>query len=73
MVAHNYEYEFTWPDWRGDPNVPEQVVAWTLEDVGGKTQLALEHSGFTRAVDVSDYPFGWREFLQAILEVTRTI
>ena len=59
----------TWPDWRGDASVPDQTVAWTLVDLGGKTKLTLVHSGFIRAVDVSDYPFGWAEFLEKIGEV----
>ncbi len=60
----------TWPDWRGDKSVPDQTVTWTLEPVGqGKTRLTLVHSGFVRAVDVSDYPFGWVEFMEKIGEV----
>jgi len=62
----NRKLTITWPDWRGDPTVPDQKVAWTLEDLGGRTRLTLVHSGFTRAVDVSDYPFGWVEFVGAI-------
>jgi uncharacterized protein YndB with AHSA1/START domain len=57
----------SWPDWRGDPNVPDQRVTWTLESLaGGKTRLTLVHSGFVRAADVSDYPFGWAEFMRKI-------
>ncbi len=59
----------TWPDWRMNPNVPDQKVAWTLEALpGGKTKLTLVHDGFIRAVDVSDYPFGWIEFMGKIGE-----
>lgn len=71
--VENERLVFTWPDWRGDPAVPDQTVAWSLEDAGGKTRLTLQHSGFTRAVDVSDYPFGWQEFLAAISRVATTI
>ena len=53
----------SWPDWRGDTSVPTQSVTWELEEVDGGTQVTLIHSGFVRAVDVSDYPFGWGHFL----------
>lgn len=57
----------TWPDWRMDPNVPAQKVTWTLQPLaGGKTKLTLVHDGFIRAVDVSDYPFGWTDFMDKI-------
>lgn len=59
----------TWPDWRGDSSVPDQTVTWTLEDIGGRTRLVLTHDGFTRPVDVSDYPFGWGHFLDEIKKV----
>jgi len=59
----------TWPDWRGDAGVPDQRVEWTLEDLGGATRLTLVHSGFVRAYDVSDYPFGWGEFMDQLAKV----
>lgn len=59
----------TWPDWRGDSSVPDQKVTWELEDLGGRTRLVLTHEGFTRPVDVSDYPFGWGHFLDEIKKV----
>lgn len=71
--VENERLVFTWPDWRGDPSVPDQFVAWTLEDAGGKTRLTLEHAGFTRASDVSDYPLGWQEFLEAISDTAVSI
>ena len=61
----------TWGDWRMDPTVPDQQVTWLLEDLGDKTRLTLLHTGFTRTVDVSDYPFGWQEFLDKIAEVAQ--
>ena len=67
--VENEKLTITWPDWRGDPSVPDQKVEWRLEDVGGKTHLTLIHTGFVRAVDVSDYPFGWVEFIGKIKEV----
>lgn len=52
-----------WPDWRGDKSVPVQTVTWLLADENGKTRVTVIHSGFTRTVDFSDYPFGWAGFL----------
>lgn len=66
----NRRLAITWPDWRGDKDVPEQRVAFELEDLGGKTRLTLRHDGFVRPVDVSDYPFGWQHFLQEIARVS---
>lgn len=63
----------TWPDWRGDASVPDQKVTWELEDLGGKTRLVLVHDGFTRPVDVSDYPFGWGHFMQEIARVSQSL
>lgn len=58
-----------WEDWRGDPSVPAQSVTWLLEDEGTGTRLTLLHEGFVRAVDVSDYPFGWIDFLNKLRDV----
>jgi len=55
-----------WPDWRGNPEVPMQRVEWHLEPEGGATGLTLVHAGFTRAADISDYPFGWGHFTAAL-------
>lgn len=56
-----------WRDWRGDISVPAQTVTWRLEDAGnGKTRVTVCHAGFIRAVDVSDYPFGWAKFLSRL-------
>jgi len=52
-----------WPDWRGDPTKPPTRVAWLLEALGGKTRVTVVHGEFPRAVDISDYPFGWSKFL----------
>lgn len=51
-----------WPDWRGDPTVPVQRITWLFEDLGGRTRVTVVHNGFVRAVDISDYPFGWAGF-----------
>ncbi len=65
----NAKLSITWPDWRGDPTVPDQTVTWILEDLGGKTRLTLQHTGFIRTTDVSDYPFGWQHFIRQIIAV----
>ncbi|MCH7876080.1 MAG: SRPBCC domain-containing protein [Gemmatimonadetes bacterium] len=49
----------TWPDWRGDASVPTQSVTWLLKTQGSGTVVTIVHAGFTRAVDISDFPFGW--------------
>ncbi|MEM7663529.1 MAG: SRPBCC family protein [Pseudomonadota bacterium] len=72
-LVENQTLTMTWGDWRGDPNVPDQKIKWTLIDLGGRTRLLLEHSGFVRTVDVSDYPFGWLEFVQAIKSVSEAL
>lgn len=59
----------TWPDWRGDSAVPTQRVSWTLVPEGRGTRVTLVHSGFVRAVDISDYPFGWGHFLEQMAQV----
>ncbi len=69
----NRKLVITWPDWRMDPGVPDQKVTWLLDDLGGRTKLTLIHDGFTRTVDVSDYPFGWIEFMSKIGDVAATI
>ena len=71
--VENEKLTITWPDWRGDASVPDQHVTWLLEDEGGKTRLTLLHDGFTRTVDVSDYPFGWLQFMNKIRDVAQGI
>ena len=58
-----------WPDWRGDASVPLQTITWLLADENGKTRVTVIHSGFVRAVDFSDYPFGWAGFLAQLKDV----
>lgn len=55
-----------WPDWRGDPGKPRTRVAWLLEPVGSKTRVTVVHGEFPRTADISDYPFGWRSFLNRL-------
>ncbi len=63
-----------WPDWRGDPDVPDQRIAFSLSDqTSGATRVDFVHDGFTRAVDVSDFPFGWREFLRGLARVAESV
>jgi uncharacterized protein YndB with AHSA1/START domain len=70
--VENRRLVITWPDWRMDKTVPDQKVSWTLTPLaGGRTKLLFEHKGFTRTTDVSDYPFGWIEFLTKIDEVAK--
>lgn len=52
-----------WPDWRGDATVTGQTITFDLADEGPGTRLTFVHAGFERAADISDYPFGWRYFL----------
>lgn len=59
----------SWPDWRGDTSVPTQSVTWLLEPDDGGTRVTLIHAGFIRAVDLSDYPFGWGHFLSKMARV----
>lgn len=59
----------SWPDWRGDTSVPMQSVTWLLEAEGTGTRVTVIHAGFTRTVDISDYPFGWGHFISAMARV----
>ncbi len=53
-----------WPDWRGDASVPDQTITFLLAPDGkGGTTLSFVHAGFGRTADMSDYQFGWQEFL----------
>lgn len=70
-VRAEEELVMSWPDWRGDASVPNQRVTWTLEDEGDGTRLTLVHDGFTRTVDLSDYPYGWLGFLLGIQRVAQ--
>lgn len=69
----NEKLKITWPDWRGDTSVPAQAVTWLLEPDGDGTRVTLVHDGFIRAVDVSDYPFGWGHFLSRMAEVAASL
>jgi uncharacterized protein YndB with AHSA1/START domain len=62
-LVPNERLVIDWPDWRGDPTKPRTRVAWLLEPVGSKTRVTVVHGEFPRAVDISDYPFGWSSFL----------
>ncbi|MGD2069325.1 MAG: SRPBCC family protein [Gemmatimonadota bacterium] len=63
----------TWPDWRGDTSVPTQTVTWELEPAEDGTLVTLTHAGFVRAVDLSDYPFGWGHFLGQLKDVAESL
>lgn len=67
--VENERLTISWPDWRGDETVPDQRVGWILTPEGSGTRVDFCHDGFVRAVDVSDYPFGWGYFLSRITAV----
>jgi uncharacterized protein YndB with AHSA1/START domain len=58
-----------WPDWRGNPAVTGQTIAFELAPDGQRTRLAFVHGGFLRPTDWSDYPFGWAWFLNQLKAV----
>lgn len=65
------ELSISWPDWRGDPNVPDQRVTFRLEPKGDATVIHLEHAGFVRTVDRSDYQQGWGGFAPGLAAAAR--
>jgi uncharacterized protein YndB with AHSA1/START domain len=65
-LVPNEKLVVDWPDWRGDTSVPVQKVTWLLESQGTQTRLTVIHSGFVRATDISDYPYGWLGFLRQL-------
>lgn len=68
-IVPNEKLVVDWPDWRGDSSVPMQSITWLLEPDGSGTRVTLVHSGFTRTVDFSDYPFGWGHFMSELATV----
>lgn len=68
-LVENEKLVTDWPDWRGDPDVPVQRITWLFEPAGEHTRVTVVHEGFVRAVDVSDYPFGWPFFLSMLKPV----
>ncbi len=67
--VENERLVLDWPDWRGDMTVSGQTICFSLESVGTQTRLTFVHAGFGRTTDLSDYPFGWSEFLGNLTEV----
>jgi uncharacterized protein YndB with AHSA1/START domain len=67
-LIENERLVIDWTDWRGDATRPPTRVAWLLQDEGTGTRVTLVHSGFSRVVDQSDYPFGWVWFLDRLRE-----
>ncbi|MEM1025780.1 MAG: SRPBCC domain-containing protein [Myxococcota bacterium] len=64
----NVLLSFSWPDWRQQPDVPDQTVSFRLvplED-GRRTKVEFTHAGFLRTVDKSDYQQGWTPFLDGL-------
>ena len=65
-IVENERLVTDWLDWRGDTSRRPHRLAWLLESVGSKTKVTLVHDGFERHADLSDYPFGWVYFLDAL-------
>ena len=65
-IVENERLVTDWPDWRGDSGNGGQKITWLLADEGPGTRLTLIHDGFRRTSDVSDYPFGWADYLGAV-------
>lgn len=59
----------SWPDWRGQADVPDQEISWRLEPEGEGTRVDFAHTGFVRVVDRSDYQQGWAGFLEGLVHV----
>jgi len=55
-----------WPDWRGAERGAPTRVVWTLLPEREGTRLTLIHEGFAAPLDLGDYPYGWRPYLQAL-------
>ena len=67
-LVENERLVTDWTDWRGQNERGMTRVAWMLEGVGDRTRVTLVHGGFSRAADMSDYPFGWAGFLERLKE-----
>lgn len=57
-----------WPDWRGIDTGHPQRISFHLAPEGKGTRVTFIHSGFERAADIADYPFGWRYFIDKLQE-----
>lgn len=68
-LVPNRRLVLDWPDWRGDPSVTGQTISFALTAEGESTRVDFVHAGFTRAADISDYPFGWGYFLGELEKV----
>jgi uncharacterized protein YndB with AHSA1/START domain len=71
-LVENERLVTDWTDWRGQNERGMTRVAWLLESVGDKTKVTLVHGGFPRAADMSDYPFGWGDFLSRLRQFIQT-
>lgn len=63
----NEKLVHSWAAW-GDE--PESVISWTLEAIGGKTNLTLVHSGFSPDQENSDLQLGWLNFMNWIRSIS---
>jgi uncharacterized protein YndB with AHSA1/START domain len=61
-----HRLQLDWPDWRGDTTVGGQTITFCLFPGQEGTKVTFIHAGFTRASDLSDYPFGWAWFLSQL-------
>lgn len=68
-VVPDRKLVLAWRDWRGDDSVTGQTISFELATEGDGTRLDFVHAGFTRAADISDYPFGWGYFLGRLRSV----
>jgi len=73
-LKENELLSFSWPDWRQQPDVPDQTVSFRLVplDDGQRTRVEFTHAGFVRAVDKSDYQQGWTPFLDGLARAAPT-
>ena len=68
-IVPNEKLVLDWPDWRGDTSVTGQTIGFFLRPVGSATELTFVHAGFSRTADISDYPFGWGQFMGELKRV----
>lgn len=61
-----------WPDWRG-LNATRQRITFSLAPEGAGTRVTFVHSGFEHAADISDYPFGWRYFIDKLQDTCKAL
>ena len=68
-VEPNRRLRISWPDWRGQAQVPDQHVTFELVPQGDGTRVDFVHGGFVRPADRSDYQQGWTGFLDGLRDL----